>query len=286
METLDFTKGHGTGNDFLLVADPDGVRDLPPRLVAALCDRRYGVGADGLLRVVRASRHPKGERMADGPPGAGWFMDYRNADGSVAEMCGNGVRVFARYLVAEGLVAGAEPVVATRSGPVPASVTGGSVSVTLPPPRRYGAGTVRVGGRELAAVAVDCGNPHLVCEVPSAADLAGLDLTVPPAVPEGDFPDGVNVELAVPAPDGPGTGDRVRMRVYERGVGETRSCGSGACAVATATLHTAGRSHGTVTVEAPGGALTVSVSDRAAVLTGPAVLVARGTVDVDALART
>jgi diaminopimelate epimerase len=273
MEALEFAKGHGTGNDFVIIPDPDGEREISPRLVAALCDRRYGVGGDGLLRVVRvaaAGLPPQGD--------AEWFMDYRNADGSVAEMCGNGVRVFARYLVDSGL-AGPELAVATRTGVVTASVTPEAVSVTLGAPRLAGPAAARVDGLELSGTAVDCGNPHLVCPLPAGLDLAALDLTRPPAVDPGRFPHGVNVEFTSPGPD-PGT---VRIRVHERGVGETRSCGSGACAVAAVVLGEAGRDSGVVTVESPGGALTVSLGGGRAVLTGPAVLVARGTVMLDAL---
>ncbi len=275
MEALEFAKGHGTGNDFVIVPDPDGQREVTPHLVAALCDRRHGIGGDGLLRVVRvdaAGLPPQGD--------AEWFMDYRNADGSVAEMCGNGVRVFARYLVDSGL-ARPELAIATRSGVVTASVTPEAVSVTLDAPRLVGSAAARLDGLELSGTAVDCGNPHLVCPLPAGLDLAGLDLTHPPAVDPGRFPHGVNVELTSPGPD-PGT---VRMRVYERGVGETRSCGSGACAVAAVTLATGGRDSGVVTVETVGGPLTVSLADGRAVLTGPAVLVARGTVMLDALGR-
>ncbi len=94
-----FVKGHGTENDFVLIPDLDAALDLTPAAVAAICDRRAGLGADGVLRVVRAAKHPDGAAYA---AEAEWFMDYRNADGSVSEMCGNGVRVFARYLVDSG----------------------------------------------------------------------------------------------------------------------------------------------------------------------------------------
>src|SRR3954454_12627280 len=105
-----FVKGHGTENDFVIVPDPDGSLDLTPSLVAALCDRRAGIGADGVLRVVRS------KALGRDDLGAEWFMDYRNADGSIAEMCGNGTRVFARYLVDAGLVVPGDLPVATRAG--------------------------------------------------------------------------------------------------------------------------------------------------------------------------
>jgi diaminopimelate epimerase len=262
MQTLEFAKGHGTGNDFVIIPDPDDALVLTPKLVAALCDRRFGIGGDGVLRVVRN-------------PGSGaeWFMDYRNADGSVAETCGNGLRVFARYLVESELVATSEVALATRAGPVIATVSDEAVSVTMALPRVYGESVARVMGRALPGVAVDCGNPHLVCPLPADLELAEMDLTVPPVVDPEFFPDGVNVELATPPSDA-----AVRMRVHERGVGETPSCGSGAVAVAAATLRAQGRTAGLVTVDVPGGRLVVSLTADDCALTGPAVLVARGSI--------
>src|SRR4029078_5312004 len=112
-ETLTFAKGHGTGNDFVLVPDPDGTTPLDAALVVALCDRRFGVGGDGVLRVVRTAAHPDAAAHA----GEGeWCMDYWNSDGSLAEMCGNGVRVFARYLAEHGLAAGERIPIWTRAG--------------------------------------------------------------------------------------------------------------------------------------------------------------------------
>jgi diaminopimelate epimerase len=287
MEALEFSKGHGTGNDFVIIPDPEGAVTLTPKLVAALCDRRFGIGGDGVLRVVRsaaAGAAPTvGAGAEPGAEGTEWFMDYRNADGSLAEMCGNGVRVFVRYLVQTGLVATGEVTVGTRSGPVLAVVTEEAVSVTMDPPRVSAASVARVAGRQLPGVVVTVGNPHLVCPLPAGLELAELDLTVPPEVDRERFPDGVNVELTAPPPGRPAGPDQVRMRVYERGVGETRSCGSGACAVAAATLQAAGRTAGLVTVDTPGGRLVVSLTGDGCVLTGPAVLVAHGTVEVSAL---
>lgn len=273
MDALEFSKGHGTGNDFVIIPDPEGKLPLPAKLVVGLCDRRTGIGADGVLRVVRAGA--AGEPV---PAGAEWFMDHRNADGSVAEICGNGARVFARYLVETGLVGSAEFPVGTRSGAVQAVVTHDAVSVTLARPRVRGEGTATVAGRELAGLAVDAGNPHLVCPLPADLELSGLDLSDPPEVDPARFPAGVNVELTTQV--GP---RQVRMRVHERGVGETRSCGSGACAVAVATLHAAGQPAGIVTVDPPGGRLVISLTRDGCVLTGPAVLVAHGTVEPAAL---
>jgi diaminopimelate epimerase len=292
MGAVEFAKGHGTGNDFVIVPDPHGRLDLTPRLVAALCDRRFGVGGDGVLRVVRTAaldRPPALDPPPLDPPApqvpsgaADWFMDYRNADGSVAEMCGNGVRVFARYLRARGW-APAEVSIGTRSGPVLALVTDEAVSVTMGPARVGGRSAARVGDRLLAGLAVDCGNPHLVCELPPDLDLAGVDLTGPPEIDRAVFPSGVNVELVAPAPQVEDGGPDLRMRVYERGVGETLSCGSGAVAAAAATLYARGRPAGVLVLDLPGGRLTVSVTDGEAALTGPAVLVAQGTIDLEAL---
>jgi diaminopimelate epimerase len=264
MGEMEFSKGHGTGNDFVIIPDPEDRLVLTPKLVAALCDRRFGIGGDGVLRVVR---NPES--------GAEWFMDYRNADGSIAEICANGVRVFARYLVEEELVATSSVTIGTRAGPVIATVTDDAISVTMRMPRVYGESTALVGGRSLPGWAVDCGNPHLVCPLPDDLELADVDLTVPPAVDPEFFPDGVNVELT--APGGSSRRDLLKMRVYERGVGETLSCGSGACAAAAVALRAEGRSSGVVTVDVPGGRLAVSLTSDGCALTGPAVLVARGT---------
>src|SRR5580765_5468393 len=143
-----FAKGHGTENDFVLLPDPDGGLELTPARVAALCDRRRGIGADGLLRVVRWSA------LGDGPvpePGVEWFMDYRNADGSIAEMCGNGVRVYARYLAERGWVSGREFPLGTRAGVrtvrVGGASAGGEISVDMGPATVGAASSARLGDR-------------------------------------------------------------------------------------------------------------------------------------------
>lgn len=286
MEPLTFAKGQATGNDFVIVPDPEGRLSLSPELVATLCHRRFGIGGDGLLRVVRTAADPELAAYLGDAAAAEWFMDYRNADGSVAEMCGNGVRVFARYLVESELVAVDEFVVGTRSGPVPVVVGPDAVSLTLGPPRVLGAGSARLGGEarglELPGLAVDCGNPHLVCPLPAGMELTEVDLTRAPEVDRELFPAGANVELIAPPPGVTELGgDQLRMRVYERGVGETMSCGSGACAAAAAVLHTAGRTSGVVTVDVPGGRLLVSLTPQDCALTGPAVIVANGTTTGD-----
>ena len=270
-------KGHGTENDFVLLPDADGVLDLTDERVQRLCDRQAGIGGDGVLRVVRAAADPAGAAMADQ---AEWFMDYRNADGSAVEMCGNGIRVFARFLVDEGWAAPGELPVATRDGvKVVWLDRAGDVTVDMGPATLTGTPrTVRVGGGSWPAVEVDVGNPHAVVFVDDLAD-AGELRAAPEVAPP--FPGGVNVEFAVRRGPGP-----LAMRVHERGVGETRSCGTGACAVmlAAAVQDTgpAGDGHGApraYVVDVPGGRLTVRRrADGHLELTGPAVLVAEGTV--------
>ncbi|SDY49956.1 diaminopimelate epimerase [Micromonospora pattaloongensis] len=274
---MQFIKGHGTANDFVILPDPAGALPLTPALVAALCDRRRGIGADGVLRVVRAANHPDAVRHAER---AEWFMDYWNADGTYAEMCGNGVRVFARYLDSMGVTGDADGLaVATRAGVVRAVVGPDAIAVDMGRPRIYDTSTATVGGLTVPGVAVDCGNPHLVCALPGALDLGGLDLTRSPGFDPAVFPAGVNVEFVAPAEPVNGADLHVAMRVYERGSAETLSCGSGACAVATVALRDAGRDAGVVAVDVLGGRLTITLDGDSCWLAGPAVLVAHGEVD-------
>ncbi|MEU5770396.1 diaminopimelate epimerase [Streptomyces asoensis] len=274
-----FLKGHGTENDFVIVPDPENAVDLPPAAVAALCDRRAGIGGDGLLHVVRSAAHPEAEDMADE---AEWFMDYRNGDGSVAEMCGNGVRVFARYLQHAGLVAEGDLTVATRGGVKRVHLAkNGDVTVGMGRARLpEGEVTVVVGERSWPARNVNMGNPHAVAFV---ADLAHAgDLFAPPPVsPASAYPQGVNVEFVVDR--GP---RHVALRVHERGSGETRSCGTGACAVAVAAARRDGADPAvtglpaTYVVDVPGGRLVITESpDGEIEMTGPAVIVATGEID-------
>jgi diaminopimelate epimerase len=277
-----FTKGHGTGNDFVILLDPDFQLELTPGLVSALCDRHTGIGADGVLRVVRSAKHPDAAGFAGD---AEWFMDYWNADGSIAEMCGNGVRVFTRYLVTHDL---AEPQddglpVATRAGVVHAVVGPEIIAVRMGAPRVFAASTAGLGPLTVAGLAVDCGNPHLVCALHDGVPLASIDLLTAPGFDAAVFPDGVNVEFTSPGAPIDGADLHVHMRVYERGSAETLSCGSGALAVGAVALREAGLDEGTVIVDLPGGRLTVTVADGAWWLAGPAVLVASGEVDVTAL---
>ncbi|TDC73141.1 diaminopimelate epimerase [Streptomyces hainanensis] len=285
-QPVPFLKGHGTENDFVIIPDPDGRLDLSAAAVARICDRRAGVGADGVLRVVRAAADPAARALAGE---AEWFMDYRNADGSIAEMCGNGVRVFAHYLRQAGLVkdggAGEGLPVATRAGVrrVGFAANGDVVvdmgAARLPAGPRASA-TVTVGERGWPALHVDMGNPHAVAFVDQLTD-AGRLFDPPAVTPATAFPAGVNVEFAVDR--GP---RHVALRVHERGSGETRSCGTGACAVAVAAARRDGLDPArdgetaTYTVDVPGGRLVVTEApDGTVTLTGPAVLVAEGTLD-------
>jgi diaminopimelate epimerase len=274
----EFLKGHGTENDFVLLPDLDGSvhgglddKRMAAR-VRALCDRRAGIGGDGVLRVVRALS-----------PDAAWFMDYRNADGSLSEMCGNGIRLFARYLVDEGLVDGSAPIaVDTRDGVKTLTLDGDLITVDLGAPKVLGETEVSVDQRTWPARHVDMGNPHAVAFVDSLDEVGHL--YEPPTHDPAVYPDGVNVEFVVRR------GERhVAMRVHERGSGETRSCGTGAGAVMVAAAvaddnrpaANEGLSDVAYRVDVPGGTLTVTwTADDRVLLTGPAVIVASGQTDL------
>ncbi|WP_370120927.1 diaminopimelate epimerase [Streptacidiphilus sp. MAP12-33] len=282
-----FLKGHGTENDFVILPDPDGLLELSPGQVALLCDRRAGLGADGILRVVRSAAHPEAKIHAATAP---WFMDYRNADGSIAEMCGNGVRVFARYLVEAGLVEPGEFSVATRGGVKHVRTAAeGDVTVDMGKALLPGPDTgieVAVGDHRWPARNVNMGNPHAVVFVEDLAD-AGTLHAAPEVTPAAVYPEGVNVEFVVDR--GP---RHVAMRVHERGSGETRSCGTGTCAVLVATARRDGVDPAltgesvTYTVDVPGGRLILTEHpDGVVEMTGPAVILAEGELDADWLAR-
>jgi diaminopimelate epimerase len=273
--TMRFAKAHGTGNDFVVLPDPDGEIDLTPAMVVRLCDRRHGIGGDGVLRVVRSAKDPDAVGMAGT---AEWFMDYRNSDGSLAEMCGNGVRVFARYLVDTGLTTqqAALPI-ATRAGIVTVDVGSDLITVNMPMPAVGPVASTSVAGAVYSGLSAAVGNPNLIIRLAGRPELAAIDLTAQPTLSPAEFPNSANVEFIVPAEPVEGADAHVEMRVYERGAAETQSCGSGACAVAAAVLHEAGRSEGTVVVDVPGGRLTIAITTDACRLTGPAVIVATGT---------
>lgn len=283
--TLTVTKGHGTGNDFVLFTDGEGVLELGNDQIAFLADRHRGVGGDGVIRAVRTADCPEVASLLAEEPDAEWFMDYRNADGSRAEMCGNGVRVFVEYLQAEGLARipeGSTLPIATRAGVVEvASSSTGSYQVDM---GRWSVTdadyTVTARGLDVArpSLALSCPNPHVVVALASAEELEGLDLTAAPVL-NPPAPEGANIEFVVPAEplvsDGVGM---ISMRVHERGVGETLSCGTGAMAAALATRHWAGDGaphHWKV--EVPGGSLAVRMfpteEGEHISLAGPATLV-------------
>lgn len=291
MPQIEFTKGHGTGNDFIIIADPDGQLDLTDDHVAALCDRHFGIGADGLLRVVRSSAIAEGAAILAEDPAAQWFMDYRNADGTKAEMCGNGTRVFAKYLLDSGLAViepGSTLPIGTRAGikDLTRSAHGFQVDLgrwkldaTEPLVRARGLAVARPG------LSLNIGNPHVVVALASHAELEDLDLTVIPHLdPAPDS--GTNVEFVVPEDplivDGVG---HIRMRVFERGVGETLSCGTGIAAAALAVRHWAGpQAPHNWRVEVPGGTVAVRMfpteEGEHVGLSGPASLVYTGTISL------
>jgi diaminopimelate epimerase len=261
-----FAKGHGTGNDFVILPDPADALVLTPRQVAGICDRHTGVGADGILRAVRTA--------------AGWFMDYRNADGSIAEMCGNGIRVFARYLLDRGLADGPELAVATRAGLRRVTEEpSGDITVDMGAPVVLGRSAAVIGGVRHEGVEVSLGNPHLACLVD--VPVAGIDLSRAPAVDPARLPGGANVEVLRVLDSG-----RLEMRVHERGSGTTLSCGTGAVAAAVAAsaavgaaADTTGSEPGSWAVQVPGGELIVTLTGTTSLLTGPAVIVAEGDLD-------
>ena len=289
--TLHFTKGHGTGNDFVLFSDPDGLVELSPAQIAEICDRHFGVGADGIIRAVRSKHLPEGVEVLADDDAAEWFMDYYNADGSQAEMCGNGIRVYVRYLIESGLAELADGdtlAIGTRSGvrDVQRNLTGFQVDLG-----RWSLGDAEplVRARELPVarpgLSIDMGNPHVVVAVADESELEAADLSYIPHVEPAPV-DGANVEFVVPhdplVTDGVG---RIRMRVHERGSGETLSCGTGAAAAALAVRHWAGRgAPDQWRVDVPGGTVGVRMfpteDGEHVALSGPAELVYTGTVEL------
>ncbi|TYL51313.1 diaminopimelate epimerase [Nocardioides sp. BGMRC 2183] len=286
-----FLKGHGTENDFVLLPDHDGSLHgrLEDERVRALCDRRAGIGGDGVLRVIRTEALARvTDDAALTEQRAEWFMDYRNADGSVSEMCGNGIRVFGRHLVEAGLADPSGPVpVGTRDGvkvlTFAEGAADGEITVDMGAPRILGQTSVAIGEQSWAALGVDMGNPHAVAFLGADQDLAAVGpLLAPPDHDEAFYPDGVNVEFVVRR------GERhVAMRVHERGSGETRSCGTGACAVMVATALADGAAGGAAggagvrgtpyRIDLPGGTLRITwTAEDRILMAGPAILVAQG----------
>ncbi|MET1038249.1 MAG: diaminopimelate epimerase [Aeromicrobium sp.] len=289
--TLPFTKGHGTGNDFVLYADPDGNSPLTAEQITAICDRHFGVGADGVIRAVRSRSLDAGAAALAEDENAEWFMDYHNADGSIAEMCGNGIRVFVRYLLDQGLAqleSGDTLAIGTRAGvrDVQRSTNGFQVDLgrwTLD------GGEPLVRAKELKVarpgLGINVGNPHVVVALADETELASADLSYVPRI-EPEPIEGANVEFVVPheplVTDGVG---RISMRVHERGSGETLSCGTGVAAAALATRHWAGPTAPSQwRVDVPGGTLGVrmfATQDGEHVgLSGAAELVYTGTLEL------
>lgn len=291
MASLHFTKGHGTGNDFVLFADPDGEVELTAAQVAAICDRHFGVGADGILRAVRSTNIPEGAAALAEDHHAEWFMDYHNADGSIAEMCGNGIRVFTRFLLENGLVEigpGDTLPIGTRSGVRDVQQNAKGFQVDMGRWKLDG-GEPLVRARELPVarpgLGINLGNPHVVVALASDEELDAADLTYVPIVEPAPI-GGANVEFVVAAEplvkDGIG---HIHMRVHERGSGETLSCGTGAVAAALAFRYWAGAgAPNQWRVDLPGGALGVrmfAAEDGEHVsLSGPAELVFEGDLEV------
>lgn len=291
---LDFTKGHGTGNDFVLFLDAEGKTDLSAQQISKICDRHFGVGADGVIRVVKSANLPDGAAALAQEPNATWFMDYYNSDGSVAEMCGNGARVFARYLIEKGLVKladGETLSIGTRGGvrDIQANMAGFAVDM----------GRWRLEDTDYTVSAtnlqvhrpgqgINVGNPHVVVALASSEELSGLDLSKAPVI-EPSPKQGANVEFVVPSDplvkDGVG---QITMRVHERGSGETLSCGTGIVAAALATRNWAGSgAPNQWQVKVPGGTLGVRMfateEGEHVGLSGAAELMFDGSLDLEAL---
>ena len=272
-----FRKGHGTGNEFILVNGLDGYfadpKSITPEIAQKVCNREHGLGADGILRVANAS-----ELNVDD---AQYFMDYTNADGSKSATCGNGLRVFARYLVEAGLENRGQFTIATRAGTVTVAISETdtdftNIAITM--------GRVTLGPMDVTvhtetgswpAVGIAGMNNHAISAVDDIADAGSLD-EIPTALPAGTYPDGVNFEfIQTKSPT------HIAMRTHERGVGETKSCGSGACAAAY--VHATSNHLNdpwTVQVDVLGGTVYVdSDTDGILTLRGPAVFVSEGDLD-------
>ncbi|CAB4629988.1 unannotated protein [freshwater metagenome] len=293
MSKISFTKGHGTGNDFVLVLDADGAISLTASQIAKICNRHFGVGADGLIRVVRSENLPEGKPILEQEPNAVWFMDYYNADGQAAEMCGNGIRVFARFLIERGLaeIAGGSTLpVGTRDGVKDITKSANGFAVDLGRWRLDAESLVEATGLGVArpAQGIDVGNPHAVVALATDSQLAALRLVDAPSIEPVPI-NGANVEFVVPkepmVKDGVGY---ISMRVFERGVGETLSCGTGIAAAALATRYWAGSdAPNQWQVSVPGGTVAVrmfATEDGEHVgISGPAEISFDGEIDLATL---
>lgn len=284
--TIQFTKGHGTGNDFILILDRAGQHSLTELEIAELCDRNFGIGADGVIFVVETQHSKEVAHLLEEEPSATWFMDYRNADGSKGEMCGNGARVFARYLLENELaelIDGSTLPIATRAGIKDITQTANGFAVDL---GRWKVSVdeylVRAHGLQVArpGLSINIGNPHVVVALADLAELESLDLTKAPVL-EPEPKHGANVEFVVL--DDPLIKDGVAgitMRVFERGVGETLSCGTGIAASAIAIRDYAGNTQNFWRVKVPGGEVGVRIfpteEGEHAGISGPAELTFTG----------
>ena len=250
------TYGHGTHNDFVLIFDPENKLNLNANQIKRICDRNLGIGSDGLIKIIKQNQS--------------WFMDYYNADGTQAEMCGNGIRVMARYLTDRGHQPSGIYTINTRDGrkflSVPQvgdiSVNMGKVSLVS------GEISVKVNSNKYFGFNIDVGNPHAVVFVSDLNEIGDL-AKLPDVEPVQTYPEGVNIEFAKILED-----NEIQMRVYERGIAETKSCGTGTCAVAlAATIKSGQKLPIKWRINPPGGQLVVEIDAHSnATLTGPAVL--------------
>ena len=290
MSEIEFTKGHGTGNDFILVEDPNGELGLSEAQIRMVCNRHFGIGADGLILVSLTGSSPEVRHLLQEEPRATWFMDYRNSDGTRAEMCGNGARVFARYLLSKKLVEledGKTLPIATRAGIRDLTAAAVGFAVDLGEFRIDRTANVLVTSKGEAvsrpSLAVNVGNPHQVVALATDAELNQLDLSETPVF-EPSLPAGANVEYVVPLGIESGVG-QIRMRVHERGVGETLSCGTGIAAAAIAVREWGAPSQNFWRVEVPGGSVGVRIwpaeNGERVSISGPAELVYSGSISLD-----
>lgn len=251
------TYGHGTHNDFVLVFDPENKILITPEQIKKICDRKVGIGSDGFIKIIKVN--------------GAWFMDYSNSDGSVAEMCGNGIRVMARYLTDRGYQASGIFAINTRDGRKFLSVPDeGDISVNMGKVTQInGEVSVIQNSKTFVGLNIDVGNPHAVVFTDDLETVGDLKKS-PAVLPEDAYPEGVNIEFVEILDNG-----EIKMRVFERGVGETQSCGTGTCAVAlAATIKSKKTLPIKWVINPPGGRLVVEIDGHSnATLTGPAVLV-------------